>query len=71
MGGDASTLFVDIGMSIMDNTSSMSIKRRHCVNNIGNVGNCNNVRLCMKSCHLKIFLDCHKLNKFVLYYYKK
>jgi hypothetical protein len=34
----------------VDNTSSMSsmsIKRRHSVNNIDNVGNCNNVRLCM------------------------
>jgi hypothetical protein len=58
MGGDASILFVDIDMSTIRH------QRRHCVNNIGNVGNCNNVRLCMKSCHLKIFLDCHKLNKF-------
>jgi hypothetical protein len=31
----------------MSSMSTMSIKRRHCVNNIDNVGDCNNVRLCM------------------------
>jgi hypothetical protein len=53
MGVDASTLFVDIDMSTIchqcHQMSSMSIKRRHCVNNIDNVGNSNNVRLCMTS----------------------
>jgi hypothetical protein len=51
---DASTLFVDVDTSTirhqchqMSSMSTMSIKRRHCVNNIDNIGDCNNVRLCM------------------------
>ncbi|KAH0814539.1 hypothetical protein GEV33_008252 [Tenebrio molitor] len=58
MGGDASTLFVDVDASTlfvdvdtstirhqchqMSSMSTMSIKRRHCVNNIDNIGDCNN-----------------------------